>query len=461
MKFKYILIVSGIILSLIILFLPLPPGLSIEGKRAFAVFILSLTLWVTNIIPLAITSLLGMALIPLLNIMDINKSFSLFGNKAIFFILGALIMAAGLQKTGLGTRIAYNILLRFDGHSNKLVAGILLTAAILSCIMPEHAVAALLFPIVIQLARSLELKPLESNLGKALFLSLAWGAVIGGITTYLGGARNLLAVDILGKNYGLSIGFFDWIILALPIPVIILFISYFIIINSFKPEIEMSGAAREKLKEFVETGGRLSRAEKKLIIILLIVIGLWLFYSRVINIAVTSILGAVAIFITGIVNWNDIEDYVNWGVVLMYGGAIVIASSLTITGAAAWLSESIFSKLSINPLLYIALISAVTKLLTEGISNVAAVAIILPLAFSWGETVAMNPVVVTLIVALSGGLAFCLPMGTPPNAIAFSAGFYRIGDVIKVGLLLNVVSWIVVLLISRYYWPLLGINLTW
>src|SRR6056297_1612988 len=99
MKFKKVLLVLGLIIAGIIFFLPPPAELGVAGKNAFVVFVISLTLWITNIIPLAITSLLGMALIPLFGVLDINKSFSLFGNKAIFFILGALIIAAGIQKT--------------------------------------------------------------------------------------------------------------------------------------------------------------------------------------------------------------------------------------------------------------------------------------------------------------------------------------------------------------------------
>ncbi|ACL70977.1 SLC13 family permease [Halothermothrix orenii] len=459
MRLKRIIVVCGLIISLFLLLIPPPAGLTVSGKNAFAIFIISLTLWVTNIIPLAMTSLLGMALIPLLGVMDVEESFSLFGNKAIFFILGALILAAGIQKTGLGVRIAYRILLFFDGSANNLIGGILTTAALLSCIMPEHAVAALLFPIVIQISRSLNLKPMESQLGKALFLSLAWGAVIGGITTYLGGARNLLAVDILQKNYHISIGFVNWILMALPIPIIILILAYFTITYFFKPEITDSVEAKKKLEKIMGNQGQLSKSEKKLIAVLIMVILMWLLLSSRVDIAITALLGGVAIFVLDIVKWKDIVDYVNWGVIFMYGGAIVVASSLSITGAAAWLSSTIFSSISVSPFIFIAVITLVTKLLTEGISNVAAVAIILPLAFSWGEISQINPIATTLAVALSGGLAFCLPMGTPPNAIAFSAGYYRISDVLKVGVILNIISWVVVLLISKFYWPLLGINL--
>ncbi|MFW6237870.1 MAG: SLC13 family permease [Halanaerobiales bacterium] len=457
MDFKKYIMIAGILISLVILLAPTVEGLPVAGKNAIAVFVFTLTLWVTNVIPLAVTSLLGMALIPLFGVLSPDRSFALFGNKAIFFILGALIMAAGIQKTGLGVRVAYKIISRFNDNPRHMVGGVMVTAASLSCIMPEHAVAALLFPVVIQIARTYDLKPLESNLGKCLFLALAWGAVIGGITTYLGGARNLLAVDILQKNHGMYINFFEWIKMSIPIPVVILTITYFILVNMLPPE-EGISVTEEELGEIMLERKSLSRDELKLMGIVVIVIFSWLFFSRTVDISITAVLGGVAVFIFKIVSWNEIMEYVNWNVILMYGGAIVVASSLTETGAAQWFSEAVFSGLAVGPLIFIAVVSLITKVLTEGISNVAAVAIILPLSFSWGDIIGINPVLVTLSVALAGGLAFCLPMGTPPNAIAFSAGYYKIGDVVKIGVILNFISWIVVLLVSKFYWPLIGVD---
>ncbi|MFW5736870.1 MAG: SLC13 family permease, partial [Halanaerobium sp.] len=166
--FKEIIKYIGIIFFIILLTMPPLVGLNPEGQRALAVFVLVLSFWVTHVLPLSVTSLLGIALLPLLNVMSIEYTFSLFGSKAIFFILGALILASGLYQTGLGSRLAFKII-SFSGNSPiKLLYGILFTAAFLSLIMPEHAVAALLFPIVLEIAVSLDLRPLESNYGKLL-----------------------------------------------------------------------------------------------------------------------------------------------------------------------------------------------------------------------------------------------------------------------------------------------------
>ena len=456
-KPKVFIIACGVLLFIIFIVGPVHPQLSIEGSRSLAVFFLCVSFWITAWIPLGITSMLGMALIPLLGIMEAQEAFAFFGDRAVFFILGALMLAAAIYKTGLGARIALLMLIRFDHKPRKIVLGIMLSAALLSCIMPEHAVAAMLFPIVMEIARSLGLKAGESNMGRAMFLALAWGAIIGGITTYLGGARNILAVGLLEKNYGLSIGFFEWIIYAFPIPLVIIFFAYWVIIRFFKPELKDASDAYASLADKVASMGAAGVPEKKLIIILIAVISSWLFLSGEVNIAVTAMLGGVAIFIFKVIGWEELVTYVNWGVILMYGGAIVIATSLARSGAAEWIAAMILDSVPLNDFMFLILIAVLTKLITEGISNVAAVAIVLPIAYSTGSFIGVNPIVITLLVALSGGLAFCLPMGTPPNAIAFASGYYRVSDVMKAGIMLNIFSIIVLVIVTKYYWPLVGL----
>jgi len=439
--------------------MPTMAGLTPAGQRALAVFVLVLTFWISHFLPLSVTSLLGIALLPLLNVMSLEYTFSLFGSKAIFFILGALILASGIYQTGLGSRLAFKIISASGSSPLKLLYGILFSAAFLSLIMPSHAVAALLFPIVLEVVVSLDLKPLESNYGKLLFLTMAWGAVIGGITTYLGGARNLLAVDLLENHYGISIGFFEWVKYSWPIPFLLLIVFAVMITKFADIDIKDTSKSFTKLKAKSEAMGDLSFSEKKLIVILVAVIVSWLVLSNLIDIAVTALLGGILIVAFKVISWEEVEEYVNWGVILMYGGAIVVASSLVETGVTDWMAARFFSQLDISPFLFVVLMAIFTSLLTEGVSNVASVAVILPLAFSAAEAYSLNPILLTLSVALSGGLAFLLPMGTPPNAIAFSSGYYEIKDALKWGILLKVIGWLIFILVARFYWPLVGLEI--
>ncbi len=459
-KIKRIIVILGLISFTFIVLAPNPEGLSPAGKNSFAVFVLCLSLWVSQALPLSITGVLGIALIPLLNILELETTFALFGNRAIFFILGALILAAGIYQTGLGSRIAFQIMRTFGNSPRHLLVGILLSSALLSCIMPEHAVAALLFPIIVEIATGLDLEPLESNYGKLLFLSMAWGAIAGGITTFLGGARNLLAVGMLEKQYDITIGFFEWIKYSWPIPTLILIAVTILLTKVMKIDIDSISQAQEKLKRGMEAAGDMTLKEKKLSVVLLLVVFSWLFLSAWVDIAIISLLGGVFTFVIGVVEWEDIEQYINWGVILMYGGAIVVATSLVRTGATDWLSETVFSQLELPPFLFLSFLAIFTMLITEGVSNVAAVAIILPLAFSIGDIYQISPIVMTLSVALPGGLAFNLPMGSPPNAIAFSSGYYRVEDALKWGAVITFIAWMSYILVAGFYWPLIGLSIT-
>ncbi len=458
-NFRMTILLIGFIIFALLMFLPSPEGLSVAGKRALAIFTLCLTLWVTNYLPLAITSILGIALIPLFNVLTAVETFAIFGNRAVFFILGALIIAAAIYKTGIAKRVSYLFISKIDNSFENIILSIIGISYSLSLIMPEHAVAAILFPIVFQIVESLKLTPLESNFAKAAFLALAWGAVVGGITTFLGGARNILAVGLLENIYGININFMQWakfsIIYSLPL----LIISYYVIIYYFKTEVKNIKQRLNTIGQQYHELGPISRDEKLLSLLFLIIISSWMFLSGRVDISVTAILGGVLIFVFKIINWEEIESYINWGIILMYGGAIVIATSLTRTGAAEWLSQTIFDFLPQSTIVMLIVIIIITKFLTEGVSNVAAVAIILPIAFSMGDILSLNPMIITYVVALTGGLAFMLPMGAPPNAIAYSSGYLEISEVVKVGFVLNIISMILLYVIALYIWPLLGLKL--
>lgn len=436
-----------------------PEGLNLQGQRAIVIFILCLTLWITNIIPLAITSLLAIVLLPLLGVMETHTAFSLFGNRAVFFILGAFILAAALMKSGLSTRLALFFLTRIKKTPQSLLLSVLLASAFLAFWMPEHAVAALMFPIILEIARSLKLKPRESSYGKALFLSLAWGAVIGGVATFLGGARNPLAIGMLWEEYRIKIGFLEWMIAVVPIVLVMLFFACAVIRIFFKIDIEDVTMAENTLKEKLNQLGKMGREEKAVGLIMLVTIICWMTLGNKIGLANIAILSAISLFVFDIVQWKEIEEYVNWGVILMYGGAIALGFALDHSQAAEWLAREALSPFKLTPFVFIIIIAFVAIFLTEGISNVAAVAILLPLGFALGESYNLSPVIMVYAIAVPAGLAFSLPMGTPPNAICYAAGYYRISDAVKAGIFLNIISWIIFLLMTRIYWPLIGLKL--
>lgn len=439
--------------------IPAPDGLTTAGQRALALFVVCLILWLTDVIPLAITSLMAIAAVPLLGILDKKAAYALFGNEAVFFILGAFILSGAVMHSGLSSRIAIIIMNRFGGTPKGLLASIFLLAAVLSFFMSEHAVAAMLFPIVLEIAKGLNLRPGKSNYAKSLFFALAWGCIIGGIATFLGGARVPLAVGMLKESTGISIGFFEYTAAVFPVVLILLFIGYIALTKFFKPDIEDMHFAKNVFERKIKGLGKTSYAEYTVGIVMFTTICLWLFLGKSVGIANIAVMSIAALFIFKLVTWKDIEEYVNWGIILMYGGAITLGAAVEKSGAAAWLANAIVGDWADNPLLVISILSLLTILLTEGMSNAAVIAVFLPVGIGMAGRLNIDPKVIAYAIAIPAGLAFSFPMSTPANAIAVSSGYVNTRDMAKAGIVMMLIAWIVFNIVVRLYWPIAGIKI--
>jgi sodium-dependent dicarboxylate transporter 2/3/5 len=441
------------LLGLLLILLPPPSGLSAAGMKCLGVATICITLWIFTPIPLAATSLAAIILLPALEILDKNLVFSFFGNSAVFFLLGVFILAGAMIHTGLSKRLALTFLTRFDRSPRRVVFGVLITGSVLSLFMPEHAVAAMLFPIVIEIVQSLNLERKRSPLATALFLAMAWGAVVGGIGTFLGGARAPLAVELLRDTYGRTITFSSWALAAVPIALVLTFVVYWVLVLFFKPEIRDVTPARTILAQELQRIGSISKDEIKIGLLLVVTIFFWIWGGHRLGLAVVSLAAAVAVFVLNIVKWLDVTDYVNWGVIIMYGGAIALGKALAETKAIDWLAGSLLGTSTVSIFLLIIVLSALSKALTELISNAAAVVILVPFSFGFVSSLNVSPELLVLAITVPAGLAFCLPVGTPPNAIAYASGYFSIRNIIKPALLLSVLSWAIFLLFVKFYWP--------
>ncbi len=456
-NYRYLIIgVVWLIFGLIISSPP-PQGLSPQGMKSLAIFFVCVVFWVTNVIPLMITSLLAIILFPLLGVLDSKLTYSLFGNKAVFFILGAFILASALMRSGLSTRVALIVLKKFGHSPHSLLLSILLLPAFVSFWMSAHAVAAMMFPIVSEITDALKLRGTKSNYGKSLFLAMAWGCIIGGTATFLGGARAPLALGILFEINGQSIDFVTWALAGMPTVLIMLFLTYILISKFFPCEIEDVSPAEELLREKVVALGEVSVKEKALGVLMLATICCWVFWGQVLGLANIA-LGAVFIAFTfRLMHWKEVEEDVNWGIFLMYGGAICLGLAMEKSGAAKWLAENTLPSSLNSPWGLILPLSFISLFLTEAISNSAVVAFLMPIAISISPQFNVDPIVATLVLTIPSGLALILPMGTPATAIAFSSGFIKPKDTLIGGFLLKIVAWIIFNLLVYFYWPMIGL----
>jgi sodium-dependent dicarboxylate transporter 2/3/5 len=436
-----------------------PEGLTREGLRALGVFSVCLVLWVTSVLPLMVTSILAIVLLPLAGVMPASRVYGLFGNEAVFFILGVFILAASLMKSRLSTRLALVTLRRFGHTPRRLLLSIFLLNAFMSFFMSEHAVAAMNFPIILEVVSVLRLAPRRSNYGRALFLAMAWGTTIGGVATLLGGARAPLALGMVREATGQSFSFAEWAVANLPIVAIMLVVGYVVIVRFFPLDVASIREADELLEQRALALGRMSVREKAIATIMLLTLAGWIVGGEEYGLANVALAAVVTLFVLGLVRWEDMEEYVNWGILLMYGGAIALGSAVSHSGAALWMSQQTISRWVVGGPMVVAAISGLSIMLTEAMSNSAVVALLMPITIGIATDFGIEPRVMALVVAVPAGLGFTLPIGTPANAIAYSSGYLSIRDMMIPGAVLSVSSWVVFNLVARLYWPLLGITI--
>ncbi|MFC1855501.1 DASS family sodium-coupled anion symporter [Thermodesulfobacteriota bacterium] len=456
--YKAVIFVIATTLFVVALNLEFDSALTVAGYKSILVFLFCIVLWVTNAVPLAITGLLAIVLIPTLGVLPGKVSYAFFGNEAIFFILGAFILAAANKKTGLSERVSLEIMLKSGGKKRRLIMYLLLFSASLAFIMPVHAVAAILFPVITDIVVTLNLKKGVSNFGKALYLSLAWGCITGGVATFLGGARNPLAIGLLEEITGETIGFFQWMIAVIPAVLVMLFFAYNILIRYFKVKDEVIESLITVISQKKIARGSITFNEVKVAIVTLLTVLSWILFKEI-GIANIALLSAVSLFILNVISWEDASTSIDWGIIIMYGGAISLGTALVKTKAVFFLADSIMASFQPSAFALIIIFIIMSIWLTEGISNSAVVVFLLPVALSIAAKYNINPKVMTLCIAVPSGLVYMLPTGSPPNAICYSSGFYTIKESFKAGLMMNILSIIVLILTAKYYWPLIGLNI--
>jgi sodium-dependent dicarboxylate transporter 2/3/5 len=216
-------------------------------------------------------------------------------------------------------------------------------------------------------------------------------------------------------------------------------------------------AARQVLEDAVRAMGPMGRRQWTVATIVSLTILAWIMIGSTVDLAVIALLGSAALFMTRAIDWEETERRIYWNIVLMYGGAIALGIVIDRTGAAQWLVNAAFRDAVIPPTLAVAAVALGTLVLSEFMSNVAAVAVMLPLAFSIASQLGASPVALTLATSIGAGLDYALPFSSAPNTIVFSSGYLRMFDVVKAGGIMTLVSVVLVVILVWVWWPLLGI----
>jgi len=444
-------------------------------KVALAVMVFTVFCFVTGCIPLpAVAFCIGLVF-TFSGVVTRTEVASLYWSDACWFIMGSLMFASAFVKTGVDRRIC---LLLFRKLAKPSVAAI--TLVLIAVIAPaasfisDHALAAIFLPIAIILHRGSQAKdfPPDMELGKMLMITVAMACNIGGFGAPSGGARNVIMMTYLEDMFGADIGYFTWVTYAMPFVLIMIPVTWLMIQWRFKPTTRDLSPAMAHLKEDIERMGKWNRQQIITLIIFAIMVWFWFteqtffnmgIYPVRLGIGVVAVAGGIAYILAGVVNWRDYQQKVDWGVVWLYAGAIIFGKVLDETGAAYYLARSAVHGLArfgvAEGLPLIGMASVLTAGMTQIMADGPAAAAVGPITLNMAGIVHPGTVMLpfmTMATAAASSFAYCLIIGTPPNAIVYASGYLEPKDYLRVGIPLWIVANIVLMLLIGTYWVARG-----
>lgn len=458
MKKQSISLILGPALFIIIQLLPLR-GLSPAGQSVLATTAWVAVWWIGEATDLAVTSLLPILLLPLSHGLSLEKTTASYAHPYIFLFMGGFIMGLAIERWNLHKRIAYFIISLIGKGEKRVIVGFMVATAFLSMWISNTATAVMMFPIGLSVIDSFNSGRIFS---KNLMLGIAYSASIGGMATLIGTPPNIILAGIVKESLGIEISFFQWMLFAFPFMCVLLAVCAF-----YLTRYKESG---ESQKTFSLHGlGKMSVEEKRVLIIFSIVAFFWITRSFIwvhlipgINDTIIAIAGAVIMFLVPagkgsgtIMNWETAKK-LPWGVLMIFGAGLAIASGFASTDLSSWLAGQFLSLKNIPDLLILLIIIAGINFLTEITSNTATASMALPLVAALGASLSVSPLLLMIGAALAASCAYMLPVSTPPNAIVFASGKIGIRQMVTTGFVLNLISILLIFLFVTFWWPLIS-----
>ena len=449
--------------------------LSTQGDAVIAVALWMVTWWLTEAVSISVTALLPLLLFPLLDIMPIAEVGNNYGSPIIFLFFGGFVMALALEKVNLHRRIALNIIRITGTTPNKVVLGFMIATASLSMWISNTATAVVMLPIAMSVIKLLiddvdGFTKKDRNFAVSVLLGIAFSANAGGIATVIGTPPNSILIGLLENEYQIEISFLKWMVFALPFSIIMIGLSYITLVHLIFPSKGLNfSASNEVIQEELRKLGPTRSKEKMVLGIFAVTVSLWIFRTLINSVfpslglsdTMISMFAAISLFAVPfnlkkgdfILDWKDTEKLA-WGILILFGGGLALAKGMSVSGIVDQVSQSIaagnFSITATASLLILLML-----FMTELMSNVALVAVLAPVVAGIAIGLGIPMVYLLIPVTMASSCAFMLPMATPPNAIVFASGFIEVKDMVKAGILLNLVAVLILIGLFEYIIPLL------
>lgn len=456
---------AGLIVFITLLLIPAPEGLSDAAWKAAAVTILMGIWWMTEAIPIAVTALVPIILFPALGVFSISDATAPYANPLIFLFMGGFVIAIAMEKWNLHKRIAISIVSFVGTKPSSIIIGFIIAAAFLSMWVSNTATAIMMLPIAVSILDLIEREEggCKTNFEIVLILSIAYACNIGGMGTLIGTPPNALLAGFVLENYGIEISFFDWMRVGVPIVLVSLPLMYLVLTKLVYPvRLKVLPGGDDLIKNSVKELGKITSQEKKVAFVFTSAALMWIFRPLLAEVIpglsdAGIAIGAAALFFmipadtignSTLLRWSD-TGKLPWGVLLLFGGGLSMASAISSTGLSTWIGNGIGALNAWPILLIVVIVLALIIFLTEMTSNTASTAAFLPILASVAIGLGENPLLFAIPVVFGASCAFMLPVATPPNAIVYGSGKITIPEMSKAGLWLNIM-FVFLLTIASY-----------
>ena len=466
-KKKIGLILGPVLFALVMLFFN-PENLNPDAKSILASTIWIAIWWITECVPISVTALLPIVLFPLTGGLDIKSTTASYGHNLVFLFVGGFIIALAIEKWNLHKRVALSII-KFTGtKKSRIILGFMIATAVLSMFISNTATTIMILPVgmaIISKVSESNNSYENINFGKSLMIAIAYSASIGGMATLIGTPPNMIFAGVVKESYGIEIGMLEWSKFGLPVSLFLLLICWIYLTKvAFSFEDKNQASGKQEINNQLKKLGKFSNEELKVSVIFGLTAFGWIFRKQLVKIipflddTIIAISFAIVLFIIPdkknkpLLNWEDTIK-LPWGILLLFGGGMAIASAFGKSGLALWIANLLSTMNGVSLFLLILIIVVSINLLTELTSNMATTAMLLPVLVTMALAINVHPYFLLVSATLAASCAFMLPVATPPNAIVFGSGLLRIEDMFKKGIWMNLFSVIVISLIVYYILP--------
>lgn len=464
---KYSGLIGGIALFILLLLLPLPPGMSPEARNAGAVTLLMAFWWITEAIPIYATAFVPMVLFPTLKILPAGDTAINYGHDMVLMMISGFFIAKAIENQNLHKRIAL-VIIRALGTSRPVILfSIMLATAFLSMWIANVTGALMMLPIGMAIAAKEESAgDKNSKFGTALMIGIAYAASIGGVATLIGSPTNLIFSGMMTKIFPEAppISFLSWLKIGLPLVVIFLPLAWYYLVNYYKIKGSIPGSL-EHIDEEIKSIGKMSNGEKRVMWVFVLTVLGWvsrtgftidetvipgwaalLGLQDYVKDSTVGMFSALLLFAlpTGehhkrLLDWKSAST-IPWGVGVIVGGGYAIADSFKVTGLAEWLGVQLAFVSSYPFLIVLFIIVGFILIFTELNSNTATANIFIPVLASMAIASSVNPMLLMIPATFACSFVFIMPAGTGPNTVIFGSNMVTVPEMFKCGIGLKVIS---------------------